>query len=432
LMATDERRIEYIPLAELLTRLHPRNPKNHDLGAIIQSYKHHGYVANGVLDSRTGLFLAGHGRVEALSMMQKQKMEAPRGIRNGGADWLVPVQTGYESESDEAALAYLAADNKLTELGGWDEPALAELLQEIHNSGEISLEASGFDADDLDQILNDLGMMDEPTPDPGAQVDRAAELQEKWQVQRGDVWQVGRHRVMCGDSTCKDDVDRLMGGVRAVMVWTDPPYGVNYGDKIDAANPMGYRVRAIKNDDLTGGQLEEFIRSAYINAADASVPGATIYAACPSSSELPTAIASFLDSGFEFRWQLVWVKDQLVLSRADYHFRHENILYGWKSDAGHYFTDDRTQDSIFEFPRPKQSPEHPTMKPVELITRAITNSSRTNESVYDPFLGSGTTIVACEQTNRIGYGMEISEAYVAVTLQRLSDMGLQPKRADDE
>jgi hypothetical protein len=159
---TDERRIEYIPLAELLTRLHPRNPKDHDISAIVQSYKYHGYVASGVIDSRTGLFLAGHGRIKALARMKQQGMEAPHGIRNGGADWLVPVQVGYESDSDEAALAYLAADNKLTELGGWDEPALAELLQEIHNSGEVALEASGFDADDLDQILNDLGMMDEP------------------------------------------------------------------------------------------------------------------------------------------------------------------------------------------------------------------------------------------------------------------------------
>jgi hypothetical protein len=158
-MSEDERRIEYIPLAELLTRLHPRNPKDHDISAIVASYKYHGFVASGVIDSRTGLFLAGHGRIKALARMKQQGMEAPNGIRNGGADWLVPVQTGYESESDDAALAYLANDNRLTELGGWDEPALAELLQEIHNSGEIALEASGFDADDLDTLLNDLGMM---------------------------------------------------------------------------------------------------------------------------------------------------------------------------------------------------------------------------------------------------------------------------------
>lgn len=155
-MTDDNRRIEYIALTELLTRLHPQNPKQHDLGAIIESYKHHGFVASGVLDDRTGLFLAGHGRVEALSMMKRQGMEMPRGIQNGGDDWLVPVQVGYESKSDAAALAYLAADNKITELGGWDEPALAELLQEVSNSVDVALEATGFDADELDTILSDL------------------------------------------------------------------------------------------------------------------------------------------------------------------------------------------------------------------------------------------------------------------------------------
>jgi hypothetical protein len=150
------RRIEYVTLAELVTRLHPRNPKQHDIGAIIESYRNHGFVASGVLDDRTGLFLAGHGRIEALNMMRKQGMEAPRGIQNGGDDWLVPVQVGYESENDSAAMAYLAADNKLTELGGWNEPLLAELLQEVHNSGEIALEATGYDADGLDELLRDL------------------------------------------------------------------------------------------------------------------------------------------------------------------------------------------------------------------------------------------------------------------------------------
>jgi hypothetical protein len=153
---SDNRRIEYVTLAELVTRLHPRNPKQHDIGAIIESYRNHGFVASGVLDDRTGLFLAGHGRIEALNMMRKQGMEAPRGIQNGGDDWLVPVQVGYESENDSAAMAYLAADNKLTELGGWNEPALAELLQEVHNSGEIALEATGFDADGLDELLYQL------------------------------------------------------------------------------------------------------------------------------------------------------------------------------------------------------------------------------------------------------------------------------------
>lgn len=152
----DERQIEYMALDELMTRLHPQNPKAHDLGAIIQSYKAHGFVSPGTLDSRTGLFLCGHGRTEALAMMAKQQMDAPRGIRDNGDGWSCPVVVGYESESDIQALAYLAADNKLTVLGGWNEPALAELLQEVAGSVEVALEATGYDADELDNLLRDI------------------------------------------------------------------------------------------------------------------------------------------------------------------------------------------------------------------------------------------------------------------------------------
>jgi hypothetical protein len=154
-MADDQQRtIEYMALSELLTRLHPQNPKGHDLGAIIQSYKIHGYVELGTIDDRTGLFLAGHGRTEALAMMKKQRLSPPEYIRNGGSDWFVPVITGYESKNDTQALAYLAASNKLTIAGGWDEVMLAEMLQELANND--ALEASGFDGDELDDLLRDL------------------------------------------------------------------------------------------------------------------------------------------------------------------------------------------------------------------------------------------------------------------------------------
>jgi len=152
----DNRTIEYMPLAELVTRLHPDNPKDHNIGAIIESYKAHGYVASGVIDQRTGLFLAGHGRTIALNVMQKQGMDAPDGIRNGGDDWLVPVQVGYESKSDVQAKAYIVADNKLTIAGGWNEPALASLLEEVAASADVALESTGFSGDSLDEILASL------------------------------------------------------------------------------------------------------------------------------------------------------------------------------------------------------------------------------------------------------------------------------------
>jgi len=331
-----------------------------------------------------------------------------------GADYVVDVRVSNRelTEPERKQLSiYLGKGT----LGDFDFDGLA-------NNFEVDdLLDWGFDAKELDLDL----WNDEPVDDPGAQIDRAEELREKWGVKRGDLWQIGNHRIICGDCTDPLIVAVLMEDVKISLVWTDPPYGVKYGDKLEAANPMGYRVRTIENDDLPEDELEEFIRSAFAIAAEFSDPGAAIYAACPPGTPLPTAIAAFVGSGFEFRWQLVWVKDQLVLSRADYHFRHENILYGWKPDGAHYFTADRKQDSVFEIPRPKVSDEHPTMKPIELVEAMIGNSSKSGDAVYDPFLGSGTTLVACERLNRIGRGVEISPAYCAVAIQRLVDMGLE-------
>jgi len=154
-------RIEYIPVAELIQKMHPANPKQHDLGAIIQSYKTHGFVSPGTLDARTDYFLCGHGRTEALAMMIKQRMDAPDGIVDNGNGWECPVVCGYESKNDTQALAYLAADNKLTIMGGWNEPALAALLQEVANSTDVALEATGFDSEELDNLLRDLGRVEE-------------------------------------------------------------------------------------------------------------------------------------------------------------------------------------------------------------------------------------------------------------------------------
>jgi len=209
-----------------------------------------------------------------------------------------------------------------------------------------------------------------------------------------------------------------MGGEKAAMVWTDPPYGVNYGEKLEASNPMGYRVRSIKNDDLSDENLEAMIRASFTNCADNCVPGAAIYAAAPPGQQLPTLIKSFVGSGFTFHWHLVWVKDQIVLSRADYHFQHENILYGWKDDAGHNWTGDRKQSSCFFIDRPKKSEEHPTMKPVELVERMLENNSVIGNIILEPFSGSGTTLIACERLGRKCRAVEISPAYVAVAIER--------------
>jgi DNA modification methylase len=276
----------------------------------------------------------------------------------------------------------------------------------------------GFEKSDLDL---DLWMPDSPE-DAEPQIDRAEELREIWGVETGQLWQLGEHRLICGDCTDKAVVERVMGGDLAKMVWTDPPYGVSYGDKLEASNPMGYRVRTIENDNLKPEELELFIRSCFRICADYTIAGAAIYAACPAGTLLPRLIAAFTDSGFEFRWGLVWVKDQIVLSRADYHFQHENILYGWKPDGAHHWHGDRKQSSCMFVDRPKSSEEHPTMKPIELVEIMLKNNSEIDDVVLEPFSGSGTTLIACERLNRKCRAVEISPAYVAVAIQRWVDV----------
>ncbi len=302
-------------------------------------------------------------------------------------------------------------------VAGWDFDILA-------NNFELDdLLEWGFDKSELDLDL----WLAEPPEDVEPQIDKAEELRVKWGVETGQLWQLGEHRLVCGDCTDRAVVERVMGEDKAEMVWTDPPYGVSYGDKLEASNPMGYRVRQIENDSLKPEELEEFIRSCFRICADFTVAGAAIYSACPAGTPLPRLIAAFTDSGFDFHWGLVWVKDQIVLSRADYHFQHENILYGWKPDGAHNWTGDRKQSSVMFVDRPKRSEEHPTMKPVELVEIMLKNNSNRDGIVLEPFSGSGSTLIACERLGRKCRAVEISPAYCAVAIQRWVDVtGKEP------
>ena len=189
--------------------------------------------------------------------------------------------------------------------------------------------------------------------------------------------------------------------------------------------------RPIHNDDLAPAQVAALFSAALTNAAAYAKRGAAIYATVPAGPLLPVFIAAMERGGFGYRHCLVWVKQSFVLGRSDYHYRHEPILYGWREDGPHYFTEDRTQDSIFQINRPMVSELHPTTKPVELIARMVANSSRLGELVYDPFSGSGSTLLAAHQLGRIGYGVEIDPGYVAVTLERFSMLGLKPQLVAD-
>jgi DNA modification methylase len=259
---------------------------------------------------------------------------------------------------------------------------------------------------------------------------RADELREKWCTAPGQLWQAGPHRIISGDSCDKAVVERLwaVNGPPLRMIWTDPPYGVNYGEKTNWVNRHGGGPgrRLIENDSLKPTELQKLFATALSLAGEHAIPGAVIYATVPSVF-LKYFIQGLEDGGFSYRHCLIWLKQTFVMGRADYHYRHEPILYGWLENGPHYFVDDRTHDSVFEVNRPVVSDLHPTTKPVELIAKMLANSSRSGDLIFDPFAGSGSTIMAAHQLGRVGYGCEIDPGYLAVSLERLSILGLKPR-----
>src|SRR6266478_6199352 len=282
-----------------------------------------------------------------------------------------------------------------------DSVAVAALLERIGEAASQALD----DPTDLVEV---------PT-----QLDRAAELQAKWGTAAGQAWEIGRHRLVCGDCRDQGTVGRLWrdGGPKLRMVWTDPPYGVDYAAKNAFLNrsDRGNRIQApIENDKLTAGETGIMFKQALAVARQFAEPGAACYATVPSGPLLFYFFQAFTAAGFMLHAQLTWVKHHFAIGMADYHHRFEPILYGWLPNATHYFVDDRSQDDVFEVDKPQVSEYHPTTKPIELIARMVANSSRRGELVYDPFCGSGSTLVASHQLGRIGYGVEIDPGYVAV------------------
>jgi DNA modification methylase len=221
-------------------------------------------------------------------------------------------------------------------------------------------------------------------------------------------------------------------GPKIRMISTDPPYGVPYADKNKFLNATdrGNRVQRPIANDHEPSEAAALFASALRVAIGHAEKGPSCYATVPGGGLLPRFLAAFDESGFSFKHSLVWVKQQFVIGRSDYQFQHEHILYGWLGDGAHYFTKDRSQSSVFQVDKPHSSALHPTTKPVELIAKMIANSSRPGDLVYDPFCGSGSTLVAAHQLGRVAYGCEIDPAYVAVALERLSLLGLEPRLAN--
>jgi DNA modification methylase len=278
----------------------------------------------------------------------------------------------------------------------------------------------GFNHDKLKELNNDANNVkellnsEETTQDAEPQIDRAAELLEKWQVKSGDLWQIGEHRLICGDCTDAAVVARVMGGEKARMTITDPPWNVAIGKD---SNPRHRQREGLQNDDMSDEDYSLFA-DAFISSIEQNCVG-DVY--CKVASEYMDIIGGIFKAK-KFHWSatVIWVKDIFVLGRSKYHRRYEPLWYGWHSKSKSSFCDARDLDDVWEIKRPRISEEHPTMMPVELPERAIRNSSEAGDVVFDPFVGSGTTIVACENLQRVCYACDKEPKFVAVTLERMS------------
>jgi len=338
-------------------------------------------------------------------------------------DVLVPVLVLDVSEA-EADKILLTLD-PLAALAEIDSERIAELIE------AVSTDSSAIEDLIRHTAGEDVWQQIHPEELQEAEVgpERADELREKWATESGQLWQVGPHRCVCGDSRDTELINKLFRDVDFYrLLWTDPPYGVRYGEKTEwlRTSGGGHGRRPIANDSLKPQELRKLFGDALRSSLGHAMPGASVYATVPSQF-LKYFIEGFEDGGFSYHHCLIWLKQNFVLGRADYHYRHEPILYGWLENGAHFFVDERTHDSVFEVDRPAASELHPTTKPVELITRMVKNSSLPGEIVFDPFAGSGSTLVAAQQLGRIGYGCELDPAYLAVQLERLSLLGLKPE-----
>jgi DNA modification methylase len=342
--------------------------------------------------------------------LQDGKVEAGNGTYRAAKSlgWS-HIAVVFVDDDPATAAAFGIADNRVAEFSRWDE----EVLREIANTtGDLF---TGFEPAELDDLVG-VSTATEPTiEDPGAEPERAEELLAKWQVRVGQVWRLGKHRIMCGDSTRQAHVAQLMGADRAWMIWSDPPWNVNYG----GSDHPSYKQRSMNNDNL-GDKFPEFVKAFCQNFFIFSQPGAPIYLVM-GAQEWPVIDQKLREAGFHWSSTIVWVKDQLVLSRKDYHTQYEPMWYGWNADAARLIgVEDRKQSDTWFIDRPKKSDEHPTMKPLELVERSLKNSSKAGDVVLDLFSGSGTTLMACERLGRVCRTMDNDPKYVSVALERWS------------
>lgn len=368
----------------------PRNAKDHprkSIEVIKESLKLYGQRKNIVVDA-SGKVRAGNGTLIAAKELGWKKLYG-----------------GPAPAKERDARGFALVDNRSAEFAKWNEERLGEEIRYLEGEEEYGLEMLGelgFASSEVEGYTrHELDGGDEVPEPPEAPVSRP-----------GDLWVLGDHRLVCGDARDDGAWKLLLGSEKARMVWTDPPYNIDYVGKTKDA-------LKIENDAFSPDEFREFLKETLGSTVRRTAPGGAVYVAAPSGDMFyEFAVVLGRDGLDVWRHTLAWVKNSLVMGRTDYHYRHESIFYGWVPGAGHYFTDDRTQDSVFEIDRPSASEEHPTMKPIELVARCVRNSSERGWLVVDPFGGSGTTLIACEQEGRKAALVELDPAYCDVIVER--------------
>lgn len=360
------------------------NPRKNDdaVDEVANSIKAFGFK-NPIIVDKNLVIIAGHTRLKAA-------------IKLGLT--MVPVIVADDLNEDQANALRLA-DNKTAEIAKWDKKKLEEELKLINwELLGIDMTDVGFDdifASEFQEVVDD-------------DFDEGQYLTDEPHSQQGDIYLLDDNRVMCGDSTDPEQVKLLMNGKLADMVFTDPPYNVNY---------EGSDGKTIQNDDMGDSEFKEFLTTVFKNLIDSIKEGAPVYV-CHADSEGLNFRSAFKEAGFKLAQCLIWVKNSFTMGRQDYQWQHEPILYGWKPGAGHYYVQDRSQSTVWDYDKPKKNDLHPTMKPLELVGRAINNSSLVGQLVLDLFGGSGSTLIASSKAKRICYSMELDEKYADVIVKR--------------
>ncbi len=364
------------------------NARTHSAEQIIKlrsSLREFGFV-NPIIIDREFNVIAGHGRLMA--------------AKEEGINEVPCVFADFLSESQKKA--YILADNRMAMDAGWDEELLKIEMEELQNLG-YDLGYTGFDEKELADLF---GINDNEVKDD--EFDLTAALEKASFVEKGDVWFVGKHKVMCGDATSSEDVAKLMEDKKANLILTDPPYNVAFKSSDGLT---------IQNDSMNNNDFYEFLFSSFKNMAEHLENGGAAYIFHADTEGLNFRKA-FINAGFHLAGCCIWVKDSLVLGRSDYQWQHEPVLYGFMQNGKHPWYSDRKQTTIWNFNKPKKNSNHPTSKPLDLLAYPINNSTQANAIVIDTFGGSGSTLMACEQMNRICYTMELDEKYASVILRR--------------